>query len=177
MFNARRSSQCTGSKKSRAQLTSLWHHDRLWGEEISRLRYAWCNDCVFIEEACLLARALPKKSKCRRATCSERRPILTREAHCLHDLWPFSCKRSLWRTTSPIKFVQYTLKKDDGPGRFIKVKIAGFCSASDCIGSVSTRDYSKQWTTKLFQIGDISKTSYWSNDEKSKPQSPKRSDW
>ena len=31
-------------------------------------------------------RAFPKKSKCRRATCSERRAIFTRMADCLHDL-------------------------------------------------------------------------------------------
>ena len=43
--------------------------------------------------------ALPKKSKCRRAMCSKIRPILTREADCLHDLWPFPCNRSLWSCT------------------------------------------------------------------------------
>ena len=32
------------------------------------------------------ASAVPKKSKCRRATCSEIRPFLTKEADCLHDL-------------------------------------------------------------------------------------------
>ena len=36
-----------------------------------RLRYAWCEDCVCIEEASHYACALPKKSMCRRAACSK----------------------------------------------------------------------------------------------------------
>ena len=50
-----------------------------------RLRYAWCDDCVYSENASHDACALPKKSKCRRATCSKRQPILTREAYCFCD--------------------------------------------------------------------------------------------
>ena len=62
----------------------------------------------------------------------------------------------------------------NGPGGFIQVKIAGFCSASDCFGSVWTREYWKQRTTETFQIEDISKTSYWSDHEDEKLQSPER---
>ena len=51
----------------------------------TRWRYAWCDDCVCIEEASY-ACALPKRGKCRREASSESRPILTREAYCLHDL-------------------------------------------------------------------------------------------
>ena len=40
-----------------------------------------------------------------------------------------------------------------------KSKFTGFCSASDCIGFVRNREYSKQQTTTLFQIEDIRKTS------------------
>ena len=36
-----------------------------------RLRYAWCDDCVCIEEASHEC-ALPENSKCRRATCSKK---------------------------------------------------------------------------------------------------------
>ena len=42
----------------------------------------------------------------------------------------------------------------NGPGGCIQVKIAFFCSASDCVGSVWTRTYSKQRTTELFQTED-----------------------
>ena len=59
------------------------------------------------------------------------------------------------------------------PGGIMQVKIAGFCSASDCLASVWTREYSKQRTTELFQIED-SKTSYWSDNENGKLQSPER---
>ena len=59
-----------------------------------RIRYAWCDDCVYIEETSRQASSLPKKSKCRRAACSERRPILTREADCIHDLRAFSSHQS-----------------------------------------------------------------------------------
>ena len=44
-----------------------------------RLRYAWCDDCVCIEKTSQQSRSLPQKSKCRRAACSKKRPILTRE--------------------------------------------------------------------------------------------------
>ena len=39
-----------------------------------------------IENASQHADTLPKKSKCRRAECSEVRPILTRKTNCVHDL-------------------------------------------------------------------------------------------
>ena len=35
-----------------------------------------------LKKAALLACALPKKSKCRRATCSKIRPIFTRDTNC-----------------------------------------------------------------------------------------------
>ena len=41
------------------------------------LRYAWCGDCVSLEEASQHAVKFPKKSKCRRAACSKTGPILT----------------------------------------------------------------------------------------------------
>ena len=56
-------------------------------------------------------RAFPKKSKCRRATCSERRPIFTRTADCLHDLWAFSGQRSSRCSSWPIRSVQCFLTK------------------------------------------------------------------
>ena len=101
-------SQCTGSKKLKyqRQLTSLWHHDRLWGEQISRLRYAWCDDCVCIEEAVRQAHPLPEKGKCRRAACSKFWQRLTRETNCVDDLRAFSCNWSFWSGTRTIKFVQ-----------------------------------------------------------------------
>ena len=56
----------------------------------------------------------------------------------------------------------------NGPGGFVQVNIAGFCSASDCIGYVRTRENSRQRTTKLFQIEDNSETSHCSDNEDAK---------
>ena len=61
------------------------------------------------------------------------------------------------------------------PGRFIQVKITRLCSASDRLGFVKSRNCSKQWTDKLFTIKNICETSYWSDDEDSRLQSPQRS--
>ena len=52
-----------------------------------------------------------------------------------------------------------------------------FCSASDCHGSVWTREYSKQRTTELFQIEDNSDTTHWSDGKDAQLQSSERKDW
>ena len=119
-----------------------------------------------LKKASRHACALPKKSNCRRATCSEIRPVLTREANCLHDVWAFSSHRSLWSCTRSIRsFQKKTLTEwwrsrfrykvgpssiiskwntcRNGPGGFIQVRIAGFCSASDCVGNV--------WNRRIFE--------------------------
>ena len=64
--------------------------------DFTRLRFAWCDDCVCIERAFRQAHSLSQKSKCRRAACSKTRQILTWETNCLHDLWAFPCNWSLW---------------------------------------------------------------------------------
>ena len=61
-----------------------------------RVRYVWCVDWACIEEASQHAVKFPEESKCRRAACSKKLPILTREVHCRHDLWAFSSHRSSW---------------------------------------------------------------------------------
>ena len=48
-----------------------------------------------LKKASRQACALPKKSTCRRAACSEVRPILTRKTNCVHDLRVFPCNQSL----------------------------------------------------------------------------------
>ena len=95
-----------------------WDCERTFGIAIDcganrfpRLRYAWCDDCVCIEKAPQHADTLPKKSECRRAMCSEKRPILTREADCWHDVRAFSCNWSSWSSTRPIRFVQHMSTK------------------------------------------------------------------
>ena len=45
------------------------------------------------------------------------------------------------------------------------------CSASDGLGFVRPTNCPKQWTTDLSKIEDICKTSFWSDDKKSKLQS------
>ena len=57
------------------------------------------------------------------------------DAQDFDKMGPSSCS-SKWNTNG------------NGPGRFTQVKITGFCSASDCIGYVWTRECSKQRTTK-----------------------------
>ena len=47
----------------------------------------------------------------------------------------------------------------NNPGRIVQVKIAGFSSASDCLGFVRPRKCLKQWTTELSKIEDFCKTS------------------
>ena len=162
-----------------------------------RLRYAWWDDCVCIEKTSRPSCSLPQKSKCRREACSKIQPILTRETNCLHDLQALPCNRSLWSGTRTLRFVQYTfaerrrprLRRSMGsssviskrnsygndPGRIVQVNIAGFFSASDCIGCVRSRNRSNQRADKLFTIEDVCKTSYWSDDDNSKLQRTERS--
>ena len=161
-----------------------------------RLRCAWCDDCVCIENTSRQACSLPQKSICRRAACSKIRPILTRETICLHDLRAFLCNRSLWSGTRTLGFVQYTFaewrrprnRRSVGsssilsnrhafrcdPERIVQVKTTGLCSPSDRLGFLWSRNRLKYWTNKLFTIEDVCKTSYWSDDENSKLQSLKR---
>ena len=63
-----------------------------------------------------------------------------------------------------------------GPGRIVEVKIKGFCSVTDFVGSVLSRNGAKRRTNKLFKIKNISEIVFWREDEKSEPQSPKRYD-
>ena len=105
-------SLCTGSKKlkKQSQWTILWHRDRLQGQQMSStticlmrwLRLQWGS----FPRMCT-----SEKSMCRRANCSEIRPILTREANYIHDLWAFSSHRSLWSCAMSIGSVQYTLEE------------------------------------------------------------------
>ena len=73
-----------------------------------RLRYAWFDDCVCIEEA-HHENALSRKNEYRRAPSSKRDTIFTREANCLFDLRAFSCNRSLWCRARSIWYIQCTL--------------------------------------------------------------------
>ena len=55
-----------------------------------------------------------------------------------------------------------------GPGRIVQVEKTGFCSASDCLGFVRSRNCSKQWKADLFTIEGSCQASNWSDDENSK---------
>ena len=77
-------------------------------ETFPRLRDARCKDCVGIEKDSHEC-ALPKESKCRRATYWGRRPILTRKEGCLHDLRKFAGHRSSISCACSIRSDQYTL--------------------------------------------------------------------
>ena len=155
------------------------------------------DDCVCIEKASQHADTFPKKSKCRRATCSKTRPILTWKINCVHDLWVFPWHQSLWSSTRTIRLVSKkftecrrrrfrrrmgsctticwwnTLRYD--PKRIVQVKIKKkIRPTSDCAGFEWSRNGSKQRKAELFKIEDNCKTSYWSDDENSKLQGPER---
>ena len=84
-------SQCTGSKKWRLQSQSRSIMERTdFSDDDMLAMIAFCT-----EIASQHAHSLPKKSKCRRATRSKMRPILTRKTNCLHDLRASSCNCSL----------------------------------------------------------------------------------
>ena len=81
-------------------------------ERFPRLRDAHCEDCVYIEKASHEC-ALPKKSKCRRATCSERRPIVTRKADCSHDLRTFRSTGAYEAVQGPSDLFNIRSQNDD----------------------------------------------------------------
>ena len=80
-------SQCIGSKKVRSRSTT----GRTDFTDSVMLDEMIASALKKLSHAC----ALPKKSKCRRAACSIRRPILAKEADCIHDLGAFSRHWSL----------------------------------------------------------------------------------
>ena len=156
------------------------------GNRFSRLRYAWCDDCICIEKASRQASALPKKSKCRRAACSEIRPILTMEADFFCDLRAFSSNHSLWSSTGIVRFCsiyvcrttiswfsmhngtklycQQAKRLQKWSWKDCTSQISGFYSDSDCIGLVWQGDYPKQWATTLSKVGGICEATCWSDD-------------
>ena len=76
---------------------------------ISSALTAFVFDLMEIEKASH-ACALPKKSECRRAACSGRRPILTREAECVHDLWAFFEPPGAYEAVQSLfRSIQFTL--------------------------------------------------------------------
>ena len=163
-----------------------------------RLRYAWCDDCVCTEKTSRQSCSLPQKSKCRRAACSKIRPTLARETNCLHDLRAFPCNRSSWTSTRTLRLAQYTFaelttSKISTFGGINLYSQQATClqmwSWKDCTGQnyktpVQLRTvlalYDQETVrnngqTRYFTIDDFCKTSYRSDDENSKLQSPKRS--
>ena len=176
-------SQCNGSKnlRKRNQLTILWHHNRLQGEKISWQRYAWCDDCVCIEKTSRQACSLTKKSNFEEQRAQKYDRFSRGDKNCLHDLWASPCNRSLWSGTTTLRFVHFAEWRRPWHafrcdlGRIVQIKMTWLYSASDRLGFVRSRNRSKQWANKSFTIEDICKTSYWSDDENSKLQGPKRS--
>ena len=53
---------------------------------VARSDFPDYDDCVSVVKASRQSFALPMKSKCRRAACSKKRPISTREANCMDNL-------------------------------------------------------------------------------------------
>ena len=136
---------------------------------LSRLRYAWCDDCVCIEKTSRQAHSFSQKSKCRRVACSKTQPILTWERQTAYMIYEH------FRATGAHEAVQrlsnlfsVSLQHDDvqdfdvrwdqaplsasehafrcDPGRIVQVEITRLCSASDCLGFVQTK--------KLFETMD-----------------------
>ena len=96
-----------------------------------------------------------KESHCRRATCSELRPILSRKAECL--LNDHSRATGSFDAAQGLSDLFGIRLHDDDVQDFdtrwdqallaaievAQVKITGFCAASHCIGCVRTRKRSK----------------------------------
>ena len=90
-------------QRSRDIQINRWSYDIAIDYRAERcpwLRNAWCEDCTFIDKDYREC-ALPKESKCRRATFSKKRPILTMKA----DLW--SCTGSI--SSKPLRTEDYSL--------------------------------------------------------------------
>ena len=117
-----------------------------------------------------------RKSKCRRTTCAEIRPILSREASCLHDRWTFSCNRSLWSSTSPGYASRMTMSKilkfDAITSEMFTEMIMEGLYKSNLQDSVQlqAREYSKQRAVEHYWIENVSMPSYWSDNEDKKFQ-------
>ena len=91
----------------------------------------------------------------------------------LTGLWPSGFRHKM----GPCPIIGKWSTYRNAPGRFVQVKITRFCSASDDIGCVGTRNFSKQRTAELFPIEDCGQTSCWSADEDMQLQSPERNRW
>ena len=80
-----------------------------------------------------------------------------------------------------VRWYQALLSADEttygkGLGRIVEVKIKGFCSVTDCVGSVWSRNGAKTEDKQVIKIKKDSEIVFWTEDEKSEPQSPKRYD-
>ena len=108
-----------------------------------------------------------EESKCRRAACSKRRPILTRKTYCVTWFTSISVQPELMKQYKDSQLCSLaSLQNDDvqdfdvrwdqalyaswmtmpqlcHPGRIVQVKITRLCSTSDCLGFVRSRNRSK----------------------------------
>ena len=85
----------------------------------------------------------------------------------------------LWSCTGSIRFVQFSVARWRCSGFRYKMGSSTIIRewnayGIDCIGSVWTGEYSKEWTTVLFQTADSGKATYWSSPEDKKLQSSER---
>ena len=63
------------------------------------------------------------------------------------------------------------------PGQSVQVEDTRFCSASDRVGHVWTRNWSRPGNAKLSKIEDCGKKTHWSDDQDAQLQSPEWTDW
>ena len=161
----------------------------------SWFRYAWCNDCVSLEEALQHAVDFPKKSTCRRATSSKISDRILRGRHIAHMIDEYVRATGAFETVQGLAdLVSVALQNAEvqdfdvrwdharlsiewhavrpDPGRIVQVKITEFRSTSDCDGFVWSGSCSRQWwDTELSTIENCSETPHF---DKSEPQSPER---
>ena len=127
----------------------------------------------------LEAHSLPKKSKCRRAARSKHDRFLrgVQSAYMIYESFRATEAYEAVQELSDLFNVRlqngvvqdFDVRRDQAllsakdvlrciPGRIVEVKIAGLCSASDCLGFALPRNCSKQWTDKSFEIENVCKT-------------------
>ena len=160
------------------------------------LRYAWCDDCVCIEKASQHAgtlrktvsveqqraqkhdRFLPRKTKLRTWSTSIFHATGAYEAvQELSDLFTFSLQNDDVQDFD-VRWDQALLSVNEMPSDVIleglyKSKVTEFCSASDCVGFVRSRNGARQWA-ELSTVENSCKTSHSSDDENSKLQGLER---
>ena len=161
-----------------------------------RLRYVWCDDCVSIEEVFRQTCTLPKNSKCRRATRSKVRPILTGETNCLlvhehfgqhdaaqgpSDLFSIQVQNDDVQDFD-VRWDQALLSTSETPTEMVleglyKSKLQESVQLETVLALYDHETVRNSGQPSYSNLKFSCKTPYLSSDQISKPPSPERDRW